>query len=142
MRSRLPLKSRITKMLVDDYSTLTLFLGLAAVLLSLGFVLSGQAVFLNKNYSLLLDLAHPFFWVGSFLVYGVLKITTSVVRLPSYIEIALSTYGIWLWTYIVLSFIVFDKRAPAPTELILCIPTLCEVWVLALILYNSKEKRS
>ena len=76
------------------------------------------------------------------LVYGIIKISSSVSRVWLTLKITNSIYGLWLWSYVVLSFVLFDKTPVAPTELILFISIICEVWSLAIVLYNRKSNRT
>lgn len=136
----MPLRIKIERAILGDYRTVSNLLGLSAILLAIGFFVSdiGNA---NTNYALLIALAPKLFWATSFLVYGVTKILSSIYRVWLPLKIANTLYGLWLWSYIVLSFILFDKTPVAPTELILFISIVCEVWSLAIILYNRKNTR-
>lgn len=136
----LPIKVMIQRTLLGDYPTLSTLLGLTAILLGLGFLLSGPT-YANPNYVLLYALAPKLFWAISFLVYGTIKTISAIFRVWSSLKITVTVYGLWLWNYLAMSFTVFDKTALAPTELMLFITVIGELWVLTLILYNRKNFR-
>lgn len=140
MQYIIPLKVKLQRALLGDYPTLSALLGLTALLLGLGFALSGNMVE-NTNYTLLFVLAPKLFWALSFSIYGTIKLTCSVSRVWTWLKISTTVYGLWLWNYLALSFTVFDKTPLAPTELMLFITVIGELWVLTLILYNRKIPR-
>lgn len=139
MQYLLPLKVKIQRTLLGDYSTLSILLGITATLLGVGFFVGNISE--NSNYTLLLVLASQNFWALSFGSYGIIKILCSVFRIWLPVKIATTVYGLWLWNYLALSFTVFDKTALAPTELMLFVMVIGELWALTLILYNRKNMR-
>lgn len=139
MQYTLPVKVMLQRTLLGDYPTLSTLLGLTAILLGLGFALGTAET--NSNYELLYVLAPKLFWATSFLVYGIIKVTSAAFRVWNTLKILATVYGLWLWNYLALSFTLFDKTALAPTELMLFITVIGELWVLTLILYNRKNFR-
>lgn len=139
MQYFLPLKVKIQRALLGDYSTLSILLGITATLLGIGFATGN--IIQNPNYTLLLVLASQYFWAASFSIYGIVKILCSVFRVWMPVKLVATVYGLWLWNYLALSFTVFDKTPLAPTELMLFVMVIGELWALTLILYNRKNMR-
>lgn len=132
------LTARIARAVLGDHNVITMLLGMAALLLAAGFLISTN-VPLSHNYSLLTDLANYKFWFFAFFLYGIAKIASTLYRTPFIIKLITSVSGMWLWSYLMLSFVIFDITPIAPTEMMLFITGICEVWALALNIFDSKH---
>lgn len=118
---------------------LTLLLGLTAILLAIGFLFGDSAN--NSNYKILIELFNHKVWAVMLATYGVLKFFQLFEKLPHFIRILTSVVGIWLWLYVFLSFIVFDRLDFSPAELLIVLPLACEVGELVLDIFNFRLNR-
>lgn len=114
---------------------ITFLLGVCGISLSIGFVFMNTS---NPNYTALLQLANYAAWSLGFFTYGCIKVFQALFRVPYYIKLINAAQGMWLWTYLLLSFVVFDFSPLAPTELLLFVPVLCEVWEVTINIVNTK----
>lgn len=131
------LGTRIKRSILNEHTAITLLLGMLGIVLSFGFLISTID---NPNYSLLLGLAPFSIWSAMFFLYGVIKVISVLYRTGLVLKTLTAISGLWLWNYLVLSFLVFDKSPIAATEVMLIIPVICEVWGFTNTLYNSKYK--
>lgn len=134
MDADLSLKSRIGRVLLAEHGSITLLLGVLALLLSAGFFISSTN---NSNYTLLEALASFKVWASVFAIYGITKLWGCLYRIDYVIKVTTSIAGLWLWNYLILSFIVFDTTKLAPTEMMLIIVLICEVWDLTTNMFNK-----
>ena len=111
-------------------------LWIAAFVTAIGFFLGDSS---NPNYEMITAFASNNMWGLMFVLYGVLKFLEYWDHLDFKIKLINSIVGLWMWNYIFLSFTVFDKSNVAPTELMLLMPIIAEMWVL-LSYSNKKEK--
>ncbi len=133
----LSIKTRISRVLLDWHIMLSAILGLVAMVLSIGFLTS------TANDLILLKGIVDFpVWASFFSIYATLKLLGCLYRLFMYIKVFVSTMGLWLWSYLILSYMVFDKGPISPTDLVLITPLICEMWALIIILYNPKSRRA
>ena len=116
--------------------TLTLLIGLSAILLALGFLLGDSTH--NTNYAILLELFPPTTWGAIFSAYGVLKLLHILDKLPHSVKILTSIVGVWVWIYVFFSFIVFDTVRLSPAELLIILPLACEIGELVLDIFNFR----
>lgn len=127
----------IKKTIVAEPLTLKLFLGITSVVLALGFFF-GSAT--NSNYSAIQGLMHFQAWAMFFLVYSSSKIFQVLYKTKCWLRAFTSLVGMWAWSYIFLSFVIFDTTPMAPTEMMLLIPVLAEVWSLAGTFYTFNKE--
>lgn len=123
-----PITSRLAYVLFSETHTLALILGILGVLLGIGF-LTGDTT--NHNFNSIISFGPYWFWAGGFLFYGIVKLCQPIISLPIWLNIFNTASGIWAWSFISLSFILFDKTPTAPTEYMLIVPLLMEVILLA-----------
>jgi len=100
---------------------------LAGFLLSIGFYVGDVS---NQNYDLLNQFAKTSVWSILFGTYAITKFFAFVWNVPSFISKINSLFGIWLWNYVFLSFVIFDETMFSPAELLLLLPLLIEFWVM------------
>lgn len=130
-------KIRIYRAIMGEHSRLNLALGLTALLLAAGFWFSSP-ILTNTNYTLILQLADFDTWGTWFYIYGMLKLWAATYRSPPISKFIVSILGLWLWTYISLSFVVFDPNPLVPTETMLFITVIMELWNLTVTLHKLK----
>lgn len=114
---------------------LTLLLGVSGITLGLGFIFANT---LDPNYSAAVDFASPIYWAIGLLVYGSVKVLQSLGRMPALIKLLNALQGAWIWTFLFISFSVLDFAPITPTELLLLVPIFCEMWELAVAIFNFK----
>ncbi len=112
-------------------------LAVASLMLALGFILGDGN---NANYALMYGFADPIYWSVFFFSYSFVKFLGIWKCLDYRIRLTNSALGIWAWNYIFLSFAVFDKTPMAPTEILLMVPVIVEMWS-AISVDNSKNKK-
>lgn len=125
-----------TNQLGQQAKTLTLLLGLTALLLAMGFLFGDSAG--SSNYKILLELFDPKVWSMIFFAYGSLKIYHLLDRLPHLLRVATSVCGTWIWLYVFLSFVIFDPKGISPAELLVVLPLACEAGELVLDIFNLR----
>jgi hypothetical protein len=136
----LTIKSRILRVFLDGRTVLSIVLSMFALLLCVGLSLSSLTN--SPNYMYVAQLLGYYTWAALFGTYGIIKLVNCIYRIPCFIRVLNSNLGLWAWTYIYLSFTVFDTTTINPLEHILLLPILCEVWALTLILYNPIHRRA
>lgn len=137
MNAIIPVRARLTRLLLDGHSTITFVLGLVALLLCGGFVFTDHQLASANTYSLLIKLMPFTLWAVVFYVYGISKVIISLYRTPYHIKIATIIIGLWLWTYIAISFIVVNEMT-LPIELVMITPIRCEVWDFSMTIFNRR----
>jgi len=130
--------SRIKQILLLDTTSVRWVIGWVALIGAFGFIFGTSH---NENYKLLMQSWSGQIWGVAFLIYGVNTIATCVFRQPNIINYLTDALGMWLWSYLFLSFVVFDTTPTAATEYMLIIPLFAEVWILADRLSSNTVKR-
>jgi len=125
-------KSKLASILFRDSPGVSFVLILAGWLVAIGFALGNS----NNNYDALINLMPFYSWSVLFTIYATAKSYCIIFRdTPSWPEVTVSSVGIWAWSYIFLSFTIYDRVPVAPTEFLLFLPVLAEVWALTSIIY-------
>lgn len=137
----LSLKTRITRLLLEGHTVLSIVLSILASLLFSGFLLSSH-LNANPNYRFLVQLFNYDTWASLFAAYGLIKLAGCLYRVPNFIKALNSNLGLWIWIFIYLSFVIFDTTAMTPLENMLLLPIFCEVWALTIIFYCPKHRRA
>lgn len=119
-------KYRVAYFFSQNSGETSLFLALCAILMTVGIVFAEQ----NNNYVSMYDVAGPFYWIAIFTIYAIVKIYGCFYRTPYYVRTVTCVAGLWAWNYVFLSFVVFDLLLPEPSEFILLIPIVAEVWCM------------
>lgn len=115
--------------------TLTLLLGLHGITLGIGFALGDIT---DLDYTAVIQFAKPVYWAIGLWVYGILKVLQALSRMPATIKLLNALQGIWAWSFLFISFSIIDTAPITPTELLLVVPILCEVWELVVAIFNSR----
>lgn len=126
---------RLAYVLVNHKGDLHILLGIVSLLLSLGFFFGTGT---SLNYELLYHFISQTTWGIVFLVYSFIKTLGAFYKIPNILRLLNGIVGIWAWSYVFLSFTVFDPTALAPTELMLAAPILVEFWNLLELPYPEK----
>jgi hypothetical protein len=120
-------KITLAVLLSKSATEVTVGQSILSILVALGFLfLDGT----NPNYTLLYSFAHPHVWAAIFAVHGIAKILSVVAVLPRFLVLLNEILGIWTWSYILLSFTIFDSTPSAPTEILAVFPIMLEFWTL------------
>lgn len=125
---------RVSNILLSDLTPIRFILGFIAAVLSFGFFFSSAS---NDNYAFLVQVFSVGMWGLTFLVYGISNIASTLFYWSFKTKSVISTIGIFLWSYIFLSFVVFDPTPIYSTEWMLLFPIILEVWLLAETLHKK-----
>lgn len=127
-----------------DTRALRLLNGVAAHLLAFGFFFFPST---TDNYRFMLEVFFVHTWGIFFAVYGVSSLYSTYWRIPYWFANFKSAVGLWLWAYILLSFVVFDPAPAGASELLLALPIISE-WIVMIdraireqILGRTREMR-
>lgn len=132
----MPLCKRLTNLLQSDQTMISLVLFLMGVLLALGFVIGTLT---DENYAAIHTLAHQYIWALGFFIYGSLKLTQCIRRVPCLLRALTSVVGMWGWNYMILSFILIDSYPMSSAELLFFTPLICELWYLSSLIFITKQ---
>jgi hypothetical protein len=121
-----------------DNTAVIAVLATAAILSGIGFLIGDTS---NSNYTAIIAFAPSLAWALWFFVYGIEKLIEVIFSIPPYIKALNSLFGMWLWNYIVLSFLFFDKNPSYPLEYTLIAPLVIEVWFLTSLIYVVNTRK-
>jgi len=126
------LRNSLAKILFQYSQPVTFIVVLAGWMMTLGLLLTIS----TERTSLLAVLMPVTHWLLAYVAYSILKTYCVLFRLnPSILEVFVSSCGIFLWSYIALTFTVYNYTRVTPSDLVLFIPALAEAWSLTIILY-------
>jgi peptidoglycan/LPS O-acetylase OafA/YrhL len=114
-------------------------LGWVALVLSVGMFFTATQ---TENYNAINSFSDRRVWGCIFLSYGACQVAASLFVLPAWVRIACCVVGLWVWSYLFLSFVVYDPTPIQATELMLAVPLISEVWILAGDLFTRTEGRA
>lgn len=113
--------------LLEERTKLIAFLlGVMAVLLCAGIWWGDMA---HYHVEILLETMHIGLWTALLLTYAAIKMYTKTKPLTDTIA---ACFGLWLWIYLFLTFVVLDTQPPSPLESMLLLPIVLEAWELIL----------
>ena len=127
------LRGRIANAIIKHGEALQSILGLCGVLLGLGFIFGNVG---GTNYESMLGLLPRMVWGYMALFYGLFKLYGVVIQHIYPLELFVAGAGTWMWSYLMLSFTVFDTAPTYPTEWLLAVPIACELWALSIIIFE------
>lgn len=130
-----PITSRLAYILFSETHTISLILGILGLILGIGFLFGDTT---GHNFKSIVSFGTHWFWASGFIFYGIVKLCHPIFSLPVWLSIFNTATGIWAWSYIILSFIIFDKTPTAPTEYMLVVPLLLEVVLLAIHIFEFR----
>lgn len=119
--------------------SLTIGLALAGLLIGLGFLITPAK---SLHYGPLLDVADSTYWGLLFIGYGLFKLSELYYKVWLWIKVSATILATWLWFYLLLSLTVYDTRALNPTDLLLILPIIAELFELSYQFYCVKANRS
>lgn len=125
MKDSIPLSRRLIRLFFGEVSSLMFVVGLMALALGIGFIIADSR---TENYELINAHASQVLWGIIYIVYAIIRITTSMYRIPSPYKLFVCFIGLTLWLLLFLSFTVFDPTPMRPTELMLLLPVMVEFW--------------
>lgn len=120
--------------------SLTIGLALAGLLIGLGFLISPAKSFYYGQ--LLLDATESAWWGLLFIGYGLFKLSELYYKVWLWIKVSTTILATWLWFYLLLSLTVYDTRGLNPTDLLLILPIIAELFELSYQFYCVKANRS
>ena len=112
-------------------------LGWIGIVLSLGFAV-GQTD--NNNYNLINATFPKHIWAIIFAVYGSILIYRCLYRIDPRIMGVIYIIGVWSWSYVFFSFVVFDPTPAASTEWMLIFPIIGQVWIFFNLVWHKKPE--
>lgn len=135
------IKSRILSKICMDPNIYAYFLGICGTLLGIGFLIADTSTpgYVNTRY-----VGGYLIWGLGFLVYGITKITQTIVRIPKTVKLVNAILGLWGWSFIVLSVLVFNNGNPIlPGQIVLIYPLALEIInvTLDILILRSKYTR-
>ena len=121
-------RQRLAAVLLADTVALRWALGWVAMLLTAGLAFGAAD---TSNYGAINRLQPLGIWMALFGAYAVCHLAACLYRLPTAVMYVCGVLGLWLWSYLFLSFVVFDRTPVQATEVMLIVPLIAEVWILA-----------
>lgn len=121
------LSLNLYKLINADTFESVLLLTVAGFAAAYGFMRADSSV--NSNYQLLLEFAGYLFWSVYFLVYSILRVVLYTAYRNKFLCYSNHLMGLWGWTYLFISFVIYDPTPTAPTEYLLVLPVLTEFWL-------------
>lgn len=128
--------SKITKTLTGDLTAVRMIMSILAFILSIGFCLASTD---NANYQQINNFADKKVWAAIFLIHAVTLFMTVIYELPTHFKRFLNIIGIWLWSYVFLSFAFYDTSPTASTEWMLVMPVILEFWLLTERMFEKNK---
>jgi hypothetical protein len=119
-------------LLQERVQSIAFLLGIMALLLCCGLWYGDLA---HYHVTTMLNTMSLYTWTVLLLGYAALKIYTKTHAIANLIN---STFGLWLWMYLFLMFVVLDQQPASPLEAMLLLPILLESWELVLNIANLK----
>lgn len=113
-------------LLEERTKTIAFLLGVMAVLLCAG-LWRGDAA--HYHVVTMLDTLNIYWWTALLVVYATIKMYTKTKPITDTVA---ACFGLWLWIYLFLTFVVLDKEPASPLESMLLLPILLEAWELLL----------
>lgn len=132
MKSKKPFTARLARILLSDNAVPRWMMGWGALLLSAGMFLT------TMQLSRIVD--RPL-WGALLALYGACQVAASLYTVPKPVRVTCGALGLWMWSYLFLSFAVFGGEPVRATELMLAIPLITDVWILAGDLDRRKVRR-
>lgn len=133
----LSIQSRVAAILIAESKTITMLLAVIGLFLGIGFLIGDSS---SIDYHPLRMLFDPIIWAIIFLGYSAIKFSQIIKKIPIRIKVFNSTLGMWLWTYVVISFLFYDPKPISPAEILLLVPLVCEL--IELIIDLCQRNRS
>jgi len=130
--------SKVSELFKVDNTTTVVLLSTIAILSGIGFLIGDVH---GDNYIAILAFASPTVWAIGFLAHGLEKLLEVIFNIPAYIKALNSLFGMWLWNYILLSFLFFDQTPTYPLEYTLIAPLVIEVWFLTSLIYTVNTRK-
>ena len=133
------LRGRIANAIIKHGEALPIIIGLCGVLLGLGFIFGNAG---GTNDESMLGLLPRMVWGYMALFYGLFKLYGVVIQHIYPLELFVAGVGTWMWSYLMLSFTVFDTVPNHPTKWLLAVPIACELWALSVIIFERRDDAS
>lgn len=127
---------KIIVTLTENLTTVRFFMGILSAILAIGFFIASAD---NTNYKQITNLADKKIWGLIFLIHAISLIMTVVYCLPVHLKRFLNVFGIWIWSYVFLSFTFYDPSPAAPTEWMLVMPVILEFLLLTERVSENKK---
>lgn len=127
---------KIINILTGDLTIVRFFMAILSAILAIGFFVASTD---NTNYKQIISLADKKIWGFIFLIHAISLFMTIVYHLPIYLKRFLNALGIWIWSYVFLSFTFYDPSPTAPIEWMLVMPVILEFLLLTERMSENKK---
>jgi cadmium resistance protein CadD (predicted permease) len=125
----MPHRHPVLAALIDsDVSALRIAIAIGAMLFGTGLLVSDMAVD-SAAYVRMFYLAPAWVWACAFFTYAAGKFYIAIYwpdRIPKSLAASIITLGLFLWSYVYLSFVA-DGQSPA--EYMMSSLIICEIWI-------------
>ncbi len=130
------LMKKLLNVLSSDLTLIRFLMGVLAFILALGFFGSNTD---NNNYQQLNNFADKRIWGLAFVAHAISLMLVVFNNFPITFRRGLHLIGIWLWTYVFLSFTLYDSTPIASTEWMLLMPVILEFWLLTEDIFEKNK---
>jgi len=127
---------RIYNILTGDLSSVRFFMSLLSLILSLGFFIASTE---SEKYQHINNFADKKIWGAIFALHSISLMLTVFYDFPIHLKRLLNLLGIWLWSYVFLSFTIYSPAPVTPTEWMLVMPVIFEFWLLTEKMFENKK---
>ncbi len=128
--------SRVTLVLKVRHTIVSITLACFSALLGIGFILGDPET--NTNYSAFTGVS-KYLWAAVFLSYSIAKAVQSLSRVPICLKAVVSMLGLWNWSFLLISFLIYDRTSIGPAEPVLFMPLMWEVAYMASLIEAYKR---
>ncbi len=129
------LRERLTHVLAYDLMAIKWFMGWTALLTGIGFLFFSADL---SSYKLMTLTQPLWIWAVIFILFGIIRLLGCLYRVPFLIKLGSPIIGMYIWTYLFISKVIFDTSAFEVTELLSMQPVLCELWIFIQALAKYK----
>ena len=120
-------KAKILRLFLADKTALKFVLGYISTFCTIGCFVGIPA---PSNYILLKTFAPMWVWGCLFGVLSIFRLAGGFKIFSDGVEAIIAIVGLWLWSYLAVSFMVADTTPLAPFELMLLGIIFGEIWLL------------
>jgi hypothetical protein len=132
---------KVMQLFLSDKAALKFVLGYIAIFCSIGCFVGTPS---PSNYAVIKDFSPMWVWGCLFGLLGVLRIATGVRFFSDGVEVFIAALGIWLWSHLVISFIIKNPTPLTPFKLIFLGILAGEIWLLthSLFFHESNWRKT
>lgn len=125
---KLRTKTTVLSLFLANKTALNLFLGFNSLMCAFGSFLGVPG---SSNYVIIKSFAPLWVWGLMFLAHALMCLGRAASLVPTWFNLLKAVLGLWLWSYILVSFVFLDTSPPAPFEFLLFAFVAAELWMLS-----------